>query len=94
MGLVTAVSRMACAVAVLNVPMALTQARYTLSKHIEGSVSGIRNMHAQWASRQVYASPMRPAQLCVCMSINDIPDCDGHVHTHIMRIDPSFRASR
>ena len=36
--------------------------------------------------------------LCTHMSINDIPDRDGHVHTYvrtyIMRIDPSFRASR
>ena len=42
-----------------------------------------RNMHAQWASHQFHASPMRPAQLCACMSINDIPDRDGHVHTYI-----------
>ena len=55
-----------------------------------------RNAHAQWASHQVYTSLMRPAQLCMCMSINDIPDRDGHVHsyirTYIMRIDHSFRA--
>ena len=35
------------------------------------------------------------AQLCAHMSINDIPDHDGHVHMYvctIIRIDPSFRA--
>ena len=44
----------------------------------------------QWASRQVYASLMRPAQLCTRMSNINIPDCDGHVHTYIHheRIDP------
>ena len=31
-----------------------------------------RNTHAQWTSG--------PAQLCVCMSINNIPDRDEHVH--------------
>ena len=33
---------------------------------------------------------LRPSQLCLLMSINDIPDSDGHVRTYI---DPSFRAS-
>ena len=39
-----------------------------------------RNTHAQWISCQVYASLTQPAQLCARMSINNIPDCDGHVH--------------
>ena len=40
-------------------------------------------IHVQWASYQVYAFLTRPAQLCMRMSINDIPDRDGHVHTYI-----------
>ena len=52
-----------------------------------------RNTHAQWALREVYASLMRPAQLCTCMSTNDILDTYNTLHTYIMRIDPSFRAS-
>ena len=40
-----------------------------------------RNTHVQWASRQVYASPTHPAQLCARMSINDISDHDKHVCT-------------
>ena len=43
--------------------------------------SPIWNMNAQLASCQVYAHPMWPGQLCVRMSINDIPDRDGHVRT-------------
>ena len=39
-----------------------------------------RSTHAQWASHQVYASLMRPPQLCACMSTNDIPD---HIHTYV-----------
>ena len=48
-----------------------------------------RNMHSQRASRQYYyAHAHKPtctciAQLCVRMSINDIPDHDGHVHTYV-----------
>ena len=49
-----------------------------------------RNTHVQWASHQVYASPTRPVQLYVRMSINDIPDCD---RTYIMKNRSSFRAS-
>ena len=43
------------------------------------SILGIR-MHS---ACQVYASPTRPAQLCACMSINDIPDRDGQVRTYV-----------
>ena len=49
-----------------------------------------RNTHAQWASCQVYASPIRLAQLCTHMSINDIPDRDRHIH-HENRISHSER---
>ena len=41
-----------------------------------------RNAHVQWASRQVYASPTQPPQLCMRMSINNIPDCDRHTYIH------------
>ena len=47
-------------------------------------VYNTRNTHEQWVLCQVYASPTRPVQLCVHMSINDIPDCDGHVGTYIV----------
>ena len=44
-----------------------------------------RNMHLQRALRQYYYTHAhkRIAQLCVRMSINDIPDRDGHVHMYV-----------
>ena len=44
-----------------------------------------RNTHSQWASRQYYYAHAhkRIVQMCACISINDIPDCDGHVHTYV-----------
>ena len=61
-----------------------------------GVVLYTRNTHSQRASQKYYYAHVhkRIAQLCTRMSIHDIPDHDGHVLTYIMRIDPSFRASR
>ena len=55
-----------------------------------------RNTHSQRTSPQYYDAHehKRITQLCTRMSITDILDRDGHVHTYIVRIDPSFRASR
>ena len=59
-----------------------------MSTHTPQSELYTRNMHVQWASRQVFASPTWPAQLCTHMSINNIPDRDRQVYTYIMRKIP------
>ena len=49
-------------------------------------------MHSERASHQYYDVHVhkRIVQLCMHMSINDIPDRDRHIHTYVhMRIDPS-----
>ena len=35
-------------------------------------------------------SPTQPTQLCMRISINDIPDCDRHVHTYVHYEKRSF----
>ena len=44
-----------------------------------------RNTHSQRASRQYYYTHTHKCitQLCARMSINNIPDRDGHVHTYV-----------
>ena len=45
--------------------------------------------HSQWASRQYYYAHVI-VQMCVRISINDIPDRDGHVHTYVHRENRSL----
>ena len=51
-----------------------------------------RNTHSQRALHQYYYAHAhkRIAQLCACMSINDILDCGGHVHTYVHHGNRSF----